>query len=318
MIRVLVTGGAGLIGSNLIKNLNKNGIEEILVVDDLTDGSKITNLSTVKFVDYVDKDDFKADEFKDIECIFHLGACSSTTERNGRYLMKNNYEYSKKLLHHASDHNIKYIYASSASVYGLGKNGYREGSSCELPINPYAFSKFQFDRYVRNNLHRLKNVTIGLRYFNVYGPGEHAKGDMASVIYKFYNQAVQENSIKLFGAGEGANAGEHMRDFVHVDDCASVNFWMFENQQKSGIYNIGTGTPTSFNTIAEIIKYWFFKNKNLDLQVQYIDFPESLKGQYQSYTCADLDLLRSQGYNNKLISIQDGINSYLDFLDGRD
>lgn len=315
MTRIIVTGGAGFIGSNLIKLLNEKGISEILVVDDLTDGTKITNLSSIDFLDYVDKDDFKPDKYHNVDCIFHLGACSATTEWNGKYLMENNYQYSKKLLHHSSDNGINFIYASSASVYGLGTGGYKEKQECELPINAYAFSKFQFDRYVRSQMHRLKNTTVGLRYFNVYGPGEGSKGDMASVIYKFYEQAVQSGIITLFGEGEGVSAGEHKRDFVYVEDCAKINYWMYENCSQSGIYNVGTGETTSFNKIAEIIKEWFFANKNMSLDIQYMAFPESLKGRYQSFTCADLTQLKSQFDQVKFTNIQDGIHSYLEFLD---
>lgn len=314
MSNIIVTGGAGFIGSNLIKHLNAHDIKNIIVVDNLANGEKIRNLASIKFIDFVDKNDFDPNAHEDIDCIFHLGACSATTEWDGKYLMKNNYDYSKSLLHYASKKNVKFIYASSASVYGLGQNGYHEVEKCELPINAYAFSKFQFDRYVRSKISKLKNTTIGLRYFNVYGPGESLKGDMSSIIYKFYSQGILNGKLSIFGAGEGSAAGMHQRDFVHVDDCVKINHWMYQNQTASGIFNVGSGQAVPFNAIASIVKEWFKSQIKENIEIEYINFPEHLKGSYQSYTCADLTSLRSQGYCDKFSHIRDGVNSYLDYL----
>lgn len=313
----VVTGGAGFIGSNLVKKLNDNDCKDILIVDDLTDGKKIKNLAGLDFVDFINIEDFlieisSSKSLKDnIEVIFHQGACSSTTEWNGKYLMSNNYEYSKKLLHFSSEHNIQFIYASSASVYGDGINGFSENRLNENPINMYAFSKFQFDQYVRDKFSTLKNQIIGLRYFNVYGPGESLKGGQASAIYHFISQAMSKNEISLFGESDGYKSGEQMRDFIHVDDCVDINLWFFKNPNVSGIYNVGTGKASSFNKIANCI---------LDIHgsgsIKYINFPDGLKDFYQSFTEADNKNLLSN-YKKDFISIEDGVRNYYSYMNSK-
>ncbi len=306
----VITGGAGFIGSNILRQLNNNSIEDILIVDDLTDGKKITNLSGCNFLDYIDLDNFiKELEInktlaKNIDVIFHQGACSSTTEWNGKYLMANNYEYSKKLLHFCHENITQFIYASSASVYGHGLNGFEEKRDNEDPINMYAFSKFQFDQYVRNNFKNFDNQIVGLRYFNVYGPGESLKGNQASAIYHFINQIIKSDEINLFKASDGYDDGEQLRDFIHVNDCSAINFWFYKNFQHKGIFNVGTGNAVSFNDIANCIINIHGKGK-----INYIEFPDGLKEAYQSYTQSDDRKLRSI-YNKKFTSLEDGIKKY--------
>ena len=230
----IVTGGAGMIGSNLIKALNKIGIEDILLVDDLTNGRQCLNLSDLSFKDYCDKKDFLQkikDEFDfgKVDTIFHQGACSKTTEWNGKYVVENNFEYSKILLQWCQNKKVKFICASSASVYGNGDNGFKENRSCENPINMYAFSKFQFDQYLRTVFPKIETQVVSLRYFNVYGPRESHKGDMASTIYHFNNQILNTSACNLFEGINGILDGEQKRDFVYVDDCAEVNIWFMNN-----------------------------------------------------------------------------------------
>ena len=313
---IIVTGGSGLIGSNLIRNLNLEGLDEIIVVDDLTNGKKMHNLADLKIIDYLDKEEFLSQIEKKTfpynpTVLFHLGACSATTVWDGKYLMKNNYEYSKKLLIWALEIKAQFIYASSASVYGLGKKGFVEDSKCENPINMYAYSKYLFDNYVRQQNY-LDSQVVGLRYFNVYGPCEQHKGSMASTVFHFNNQILEKGSCNLFKGIKGYKNGEQKRDFIHVDDCASVNLWFMKNKNVSGIFNVGTGNSYTFNALAESVLKWHKLKRNFDAKINYIEFPEHLKGSYQSFTQANIDKLRSIGYNKKFLNIHDGVFKYLD------
>ncbi|PRI62035.1 ADP-L-glycero-D-manno-heptose-6-epimerase, partial [Haemophilus influenzae] len=236
---IIVTGGAGFIGSNIVKALNDLGRKDILVVDNLKDGTKFANLVDLDIADYCDKEDFIAsiiagDEFGDIDAVFHEGACSATTEWDGKYIMHNNYEYSKELLHYCLDREIPFFYASSAATYGDTKV-FREEREFEGPLNVYGYSKFLFDQYVRNILPEAKSPVCGFRYFNVYGPRENHKGSMASVAFHLNNQILKGENPKLFAGSEGFR-----RDFVYVGDVAAVNIWCWQNGI-SGIYNLGTG-----------------------------------------------------------------------------
>jgi len=315
----VVTGGAGFIGSNLVKTLNDRGETDIFVVDNLTDGKKMHNLADLKIADYMDRLDFidrisAGANFHQVSAIFHLGATSVTTEWDGRFVMKNNYEYSKSLLHWCLDHRIAYLYASSAAVYGTGP-GFRETPAHEHPINIYAYSKFLFDQYVRRQ-QRIKDgfssQVIGLRYFNVYGPREQHKGSMASTAFHFNNQIKETGKAWLFSAHDGYDAGEQRRDFVSVDDCVKVNLWFLENG-KSGIYNVGTGSSETFNEMATAVINWH-RNKGLDGTIEYIPFPDHLKDVYQSFTQADLTQLREAGYTEDFKTVTAGVNDYLDWL----
>lgn len=315
---IIVTGGSGLIGSNLIEALNLRGISEILVVDNLKNGKKVINIADLNIVDYLDRDDFldylrKGFDFGKIDAVFHLGACSATTEWDGQFIMRNNYEYSKMLLHWCQDIEAQFVYASSASVYGLGDQGFREERECEKPINMYAFSKFQFDQYVRSRSQYLKSQVVGLRYFNVYGPREGHKGSMSSTPYHFNSQIISSGKVKLFEGYNGYANGEQKRDFVYVKDCVDVNLWFLDHASKQGIFNVGTGCARSFNSVASSVLNWH-SIRGLTGSVEYISFPEHLKGVYQSYTQADLSSLRRVGYPYEFYSIERGICSYLDWL----
>ncbi len=305
---IIVTGGAGFIGSNLIKGLNSIGIDEIIVVDNLTNSQKHRNLNTLKFSDYVDKTDFinSLNNFKNykIEAIFHQGACSDTMEKNGKYMMNNNYDYSKTLLEFAIENGARFIYASSASVYGDGVNGFKEDEKCEYPLNVYAFSKFLFDRYVRKLINRVNVQIVGLRYFNVYGPQETHKGRMASVVYHFHNEILDDGTIKLF---EGS--WDFRRDFVFVEDVIDVNLFFLNNAELKGIYNCGTGEAEPFLKIAEIMQKLYD-----NVRIEFIKFPDELKDKYQTFTQADISLLKSIGYDKEFTPLEDGVRRYVDIL----
>lgn len=311
---IIVTGGAGFIGSNLVHGLNQKGREDILVVDDLTDGTKFRNIVDARIMDYWDRDTL-ADaivndmEFPEkIDIVFHQGACSVTTEWDGRYMMQNNYDYSKNLLHYCSEKSIPFIYASSGSVYGVNEN-FREDPANERPVNVYGFSKLLFDNYVRRNLDGIKSQVAGLRYFNVYGPGEQHKKSMASVAWHFNRQLLSSGRVKLFRGYGNYSDGEQRRDFVHVYDIVSVNLWFMEHSGVSGIFNVGTGKSRSFNEFARTVIDWHGRG-----EIEYIDFPEHLKDSYQSFTEADLTALKSAGYDAGFISLETGVRQYLDWL----
>jgi len=313
---IVVTGGAGFIGSNLIKALNQRGEKNILLVDHLTNGKKMHNIADLDVADYMDKTQFleKLDTphfFDGIQAVFHQGACSATTEWNGEYVMANNYDYSKRLLLFCIAHKIPFIYASSASVYGTGAHGFNVDRQCERPINMYAYSKFQFDQFVRKQLHDTRNQIVGLRYFNVYGPREQHKGAMSSTAFHFNNQIIENGTAKLFAGCDGFGDGEQKRDFVYVDDVVDVNLWFLDNPDKRGIFNVGTGAAEPFNNIANAVINWHQKG-----QIEYIPFPEHLKGAYQSYTQADISGLRQAGYGKEFATVAQGVKGYLDWLNG--
>lgn len=307
---IIVTGAAGFIGSNVVKGLNAIGRTDILVVDDLTDGRKYRNLAVSKFSDYLDYEDFIhriiADQpfDKKIDAIFHEGACSVTTEWDGRYMMRNNYDYSKHLLKYCGRHKIPFIYASSAAVYG-GSHQFKESSQQELPLNVYGYSKWLFDQYMLKMLPRLKSQVVGLRYFNVYGPHEEHKGTMASVAYHFMNQLRDTGVVKLFEGCDGYGNGEQLRDFISVDDIVKVNLWFLENPRVSGIFNVGTGRARSFNDLAKTLIQLHGAG-----EIQYISFPDKLKGAYQSFTQADITALRNAGYSDEFLSLEEGLRRY--------
>lgn len=312
---IIVTGGSGFIGSNIVKQLNIEGIKDILVVDDLTDGKKFKNLVDCEILDYLDKDHFleliknRKNLHEKISCIFHQGACSTTTEWNGKFMMQNNYEYSKELLDYCRTHNISFIYASSAATYGAGKI-FKEELAYEKPLNVYGYSKFLFDQYVRRILPTTNSQIVGLRYFNVYGPRETHKGSMASVAFHNHNQIMSEGVVRLFEGCDGFTAGEQRRDFIYVADVAAVNLWFKNSPSKSGIFNLGTGRAQSFNEVSQAVIDWHKKGK-----IEYIPFPENLKGRYQSFTEADISALRQAGYTQSFKTVAEGVKDYLDWLD---
>ena len=306
---IVVTGGAGFIGSNIVKGLNQKGHSNILVVDDLTDGTKFKNIADCQILDYQDQDDFLAQIFenkpfaKKIEVIFHQGACAVTTEWDGRYMLSNNYDYSKILLHYSLQHKIPFIYASSAAIYGANTT-FNEDPKNEAPLNVYGYSKFLFDQYVRRILPTAKNQIVGLRYFNVYGPREQHKGPMASVAFHLNNQFNKDKVLRLFEGSGGYTNGEQRRDFVYISDVVDVNLWFWQQLKKNGIYNVGTGNSQTFNDIANAIIAWYGHGK-----IKYIPFPDDLRDSYQSFTQADISKLRKAGF-----TVAQGVKLYLDWL----
>ena len=310
----IVTGGAGFIGSNLVKALLERGHDDIVVVDDLEDGRKFVNISSLPIADYIDKDDFlerliEDTAFaRDVEAIFHQGACSATTEWDGHYMMKNNYEYSQVLLHHCLEQATPYIYASSAAVYG-GAEKFIENPAFENPLNVYGYSKLQFDRYVRRLASQPSSQVVGLRYFNVYGPREQHKGSMASTAFHFSNQVRESGEARLFEGSGGYGDGEQRRDFVYVEDVCDVNLWFLDHPDVSGIYNCGTGRAQTFNDVANAVIAYHGKG-----QIRYIPFPDHLKGAYQSFTQADLTQLRACGCDVEFRPVEEGVPAYLEQL----
>lgn len=307
---IIVTGAAGFIGSHILQQLNGKGIQNILAVDDLTDGHKYRNLANSKFSDYIDYQDFlaliqkNADFGEKIEAIFHQGACSDTTEWNGRYMMQNNYEYSKILFHYCIDRKIPFIYASSAAVYGK-KIEFLENDWNQMPLNVYGYSKWQFDQYVFPYLSDVKSPVVGLRYFNVYGPNESHKGRMASVAFHFMNQLKEHGVVRLFEGSHGYENGDHERDFIYVGDVARVNLWFLERPQHRGIFNVGTGRARTFNDVARILIKLHGEGK-----IEYIPFPKDLMNAYQAFTRADLSALHAIGYDQEFVSLEEGLAEY--------
>lgn len=310
---IIVTGGAGFIGSNIIRALVNLEKKDILVVDDLTEGAKFVNLLGLDIGDYMDKDDFIAsiiagDDIGDIEAVFHQGACSSTTEWNGKFMLENNYKYSKDVLHFCLDREIHFLYASSAAIYGSCDKNFIEAPEYERPLNVYGYSKLLFDQYVRKMIPDADSQICGLRYFNVYGPGENHKGNMASVAFHLNNQINAGANPKLF-----SNSQNFKRDFIHVDDVVAVNLWAWNNNI-SGIYNCGTGQAASFQTLADTVVGYHRSNKEKNPKVEYIDFPETLKNHYQKFTQADLSKLQAAGYDKAFKNVEQGVKEYMVWL----
>ncbi len=309
---IVVTGGAGFIGSNLVKGLNEQGRTDILVVDDLENGAKFVNLVDCEIQDYMDKDEFlsaiqsQKEFLPPIEAILHQGACSTTTEWDGRYMLRNNYDYSKHLLCYCMKHKIPFIYASSAAVYGAGKV-FKEQREHEAPLNVYGYSKFLFDQYVRRLLPTAKNQIVGLRYFNIYGPREQHKGAMASVAFHFRDQIRDAGKVRLFEGSDGYADGEQRRDFIYVGDAVAVNLWFLQQRGKSGIFNLGTGKSHSFNEVARAV----IKAEGKGL-IEYVPFPDHLRGRYQSFTEADMSALRIAGYTQPFKDVEQGVGAYMD------
>lgn len=318
----IVTGGAGFIGSNLVKLLNDKGVKDILVVDNLKNGHKFVNLVDLDIQDYMDKDDFielVKDEkafaarfdINSIDAIFHEGACSSTTEWDGKYIMRNNYEYTVTLFNFATSHKIPFLYASSAATYGKDE-AFIESREHEGPLNVYGYSKLLFDEYLRVRLPHLNSQVVGFRYFNVYGPREGHKGTMASVAYHLNNQVLRGENPKLFKGYNGYGDGMQSRDFVYVEDVCKVIWWFYENKGRSGIYNCGTGRAEPFLNVAKAVIDFHGKG-----QIEFIDFPEHLKGHYQSFTQANLTKLREAGCNIEFKTVAQGVSEYLKWLNSK-
>jgi ADP-L-glycero-D-manno-heptose 6-epimerase len=309
---IIVTGGAGFIGSNLVRMLNQRGETDILVVDDLSDGTRFANLADCDIADYEDKDAFR--QYlnsrglpSSIRAVLHQGACTDTTEWDGRLMLDQNFTVSREWLHACLHRQVPFIYASSAAVYGAGP-GFLEQAAHEQPLNVYGYSKLLFDRYVRR-LNEPASQVLGLRYFNVYGPREAHKRAMASVVWHFHNQLIADGELRLFEGSDGYADGEQLRDFVYVGDIAAVVMHFLDHPHISGIFNAGTGRAQSFNDIARAVINWHGRG-----QIRYIPFPEHLRGRYQSYTQADIAALRETGYQADFMTVEAGVTAYLDAL----
>lgn len=309
---IVVTGAAGFIGSNLVRGLNATGRSDIIAVDDLTDGGRSHNLVNCDFLDYLDKDGFMTSlpgRLNGVELVFHQGACSDTLERDGRFMLENNYAWSRRLLEACVDNGAGLIYASSAAVYG-GNRRFIEKPQYEHPVNLYGYSKLLFDRYARRAMQGAASQVAGLRYFNVYGPGEQHKGAMASMVFRLHRQLLENGEARLFKGSGGYPDGEQRRDFVHIDDVVDVNLWFMENNHVSGIFNVGAGRSRSFNDIARLLIDWHAGGS-----IQYIDFPEDLPAAYQSFTEADISALREAGYRKRFTGLEPGIRKYLEYIE---
>jgi ADP-L-glycero-D-manno-heptose 6-epimerase len=305
---IIVTGGAGFIGSNIVRALNQRGENQIIIVDDLTDGTKFRNMVDLNFADYLDKDTFilQLEKLGKVRVIFHEGACSDTTEWNGKYMLENNFEYTKKLFHFAQKTHTPFIYASSAAVYGANTTC-KIDPQYEAPLNVYGYSKLLFDQYMRRHADKKQGQVAGLRYFNVYGPRESHKGKMASVAFHCHQQMLSEGKVKLFEGSGGYQHGEQRRDFVYVKDIANVNLWLWEHPEVSGIFNVGTGKSQPFNDVAKAVLGWHGKG-----EIVYVPFPDHLKGRYQHFTEADMTILQQAGYEKPFYDVANGVKDYLD------
>ena len=320
----IVTGACGFIGANLVKGLNRSGIDRIIAVDNLSRADKFKNLVDCDVADYLDKQEFLdlvEDGYFDggVEAVLHQGACSDTMESDGRYMMTNNYRYSSTLLDFCLDQEIPFLYASSAAVYGSGK-AFVETRACEAPLNVYGYSKFLFDQLVRRRLKDAASLVAGFRYFNVYGPREQHKGRMASVAFHFFHQFQAEGRVKLFEGCDSYADGEQRRDFISIDDVVKVNLHFLE-QRRSGIFNLGTGRAESFNAVAHATVNACRTVKGeaplalAEMQkqgmIEYVAFPEALQGKYQSFTQADLSNLRAAGYRGDFATVEQGVGQYV-------
>ncbi len=322
----IVTGAAGFIGSNLVKALNERGEKNIIAVDNLKYADKFKNLVDCDIADFLDKEDFRKkiqEGFFDglVAAVLHQGACSDTMETDGRYMMDNNYQYSLELLNYCQSEEIPFLYASSASVYGAGSS-FMESRECEAPLNVYAYSKFLFDQIMRRRWHKRGAQIVGLRYFNVYGSREQHKGRMASVAYHFFNQYRNDGRVKLFEGCDGYDNGGQLRDFVSIEDVVRVNMYFLDHPEISGIYNLGTGQAQSFNDVAaatinalrsaegkSVLSLAELQDQGL---IEYIPFPDALRGKYQSYTQADISALRSSGYTASFLTVEQGVGRYVE------
>ena len=326
-MRVVVTGAAGFIGSNLVHGLNAVGIDDVVAVDELTDGSKYRNLLGAQLSDYFDKSEFyqrfARGELGRVDAVLHQGACSDTMVHDGRFMLDTNYRCSKELLDACQAQGTRLLYASSAATYGASEQ-FREEPAFERPLNVYGYSKLLFDNVVRRMLPSSQAQVAGFRYFNVYGPREQHKGRMASVAFHHFNQLRDSGKVKLFGEYGGYAPGQQSRDFVFVDDVVAVNLWFLQHPEASGVYNLGTGRAQPFNDVAlatvnaaralrgeaalpldELVRQGL---------VEYVEFPAALVGKYQCHTEADLTRLRATGCAHAFSDVASGVERYVRWL----
>lgn len=311
---IVVTGGAGFIGSALVWKLNKLGYDKIIIVDELGKDEKWKNLVGLRYEDFLHKDDFmglilqRSVQFK-IDAVLHLGACSSTTEKDADYLMDNNVHYSQELAKYCLENNARFIYASSAATYGDGSNGYNDDESKlgELkPLNMYGYSKHLFDTWIKRN--GLMNKVVGLKYFNVYGPNEYHKGEMRSVVHKAFEQVRDTGKVNLFKSYKNDfKDGEQKRDFVYVKDVVDMSLYFLDHKDKNGIYNIGTGRAQTWIDLVTAL----FNSVGKPVNIEYVEMPEDIRGKYQYFTEANLKKLRDAGYDKPIRTVQEGVVDYV-------
>lgn len=312
---IIITGGAGFIGSAMLWELNRHGLDDVLIVDDLGLASegKWLNLRGLRYADFVHKDDLPVllqhNQLPDIEAIIHMGAISSTTEQNAGLLMRNNYEYSKLLASWCADKEVRFIYASSAATFGDGSAGYTDGTEPLdrlRPLNMYGYSKHLFDCWAYRN--GILDKAAGLKFYNVYGPNEYHKEDMTSVVFKAFNQIREHGTVKLFRSHHPDFAnGEQMRDFVYVKDCTRIMHRLLETPAATGLFNVGTGQARSFKDLVTAT----FDALEQPVNIEFIDMPETIREKYQYYTCADCDNLRQAGFTEHMTSLEDGVRDYV-------
>ncbi|MBC8638558.1 ADP-glyceromanno-heptose 6-epimerase [Caballeronia sp. EK] len=323
---LIVTGAAGFVGSNIVKALNERG-ERVIAIDNLARADKFKNLVDCEIDDYLDKTEFVArfrrGDFGRVRAVFHEGACSDTMESDGRYMMENNFRYSREVLDVCLENDIQFLYASSAAVYG-GSEQFVERREFEKPLNVYGYSKFLFDQIIRQILPRAKSQIAGFRYFNVYGPREAHKSRMASVAFHNFNQFLEQGKVKLFGEYLDYAPGQQTRDFISVEDVVRVNLFFFDHPDKSGIFNLGTGRAQPFNDIARTVVNTLREQSGeaaLPLEelvarglIEYIPFPNALRGKYQCFTQADPSKLRSAGYDAPFLTVEEGVSRYVRWM----
>ncbi|ADV82157.1 ADP-glyceromanno-heptose 6-epimerase [Terriglobus saanensis] len=313
---IVVTGAAGFIGCNTVAELNRRGEERLLLVDELGTDDKWKNLVGLKFDDIVAPDDFllrvEQDDLKDVRGIVHLGACSSTTERDADYLLQNNYRYTRTLAEWSAKHEVRFVYASSGATYGDGSLGYSDEDAVTptlAPLNMYGYSKHMVDLWaLKNGMFQGANPIVGLKYFNVYGPHEEHKGEMRSVVHKSYGQIEREGKVRLFKSYlPGYADGEQKRDFLYVKDAVDVTLYFLEENKVGGLFNCGTGEARTWKSLAQAV----FDAMGRESKIEYIEMPETLRGKYQYFTEAKIEKLRAAGYDRKFMSIEEGVREYV-------
>lgn len=309
-MKIIVTGGAGFIGSAVVWRLNELGYNDILIVDRMDETDKWKNLAPLRFADYIDADDFIDDlgAFSDTDAIFHLGACSSTTETDADYMLRNNYQYTKDLAEFAVANDIRFVYASSAATYGDGSAGMEDGTeglNALRPLNVYGYSKHLFDQYAARNA--MFDKIVGLKYFNVFGPNENHKGDMRALVNKAFDQINANGKLQLFKSANPDYAdGEFGRDFVYVKDAVDMTLFFLENET-GGLFNVGSGRMNTWNALADAI----FNALDLPKKVEYVEMPEHLRDRYQYHTQADLTRIRSAGYETETTALDAAVADYV-------
>jgi len=310
-MKYIITGGAGFIGSCIVRTLNDAGYDNIVIVDDIASTEKWKNMRNKKISEYIHKDKFLTilPNLRDVSAIIHMGACSSTTEKNFDYLYKNNYEYTKKLWEYCTEKNIKFLYASSAATYGDGSLGFDDKTDIKkfMPLNGYGYSKQLFDLWAEKQT-KCPLQHVGMKFFNVYGPNEYCKGTMASVIFHSFNSVMKDGKISLFKSyWDVFSDGEQRRDFVYVKDICDVMLFFLEHQKINGLFNLGTGHAETFNTLATSV----FKALGRKPNIEYIEMPESLRPKYQYFTEAKIEKLREIGYSKPFTALEDGTKDYV-------